>query len=683
MSNFLLELLVEEIPARFQADAIAEFEKLIIDEFARLKIQFKNVKSFVSPRRLVFSADLSEKTLAYQEEKKGPQTVAPSEVIEKFLKSNNVSRQDCVEKTIDKKTFIFININHEAMDTAVLLPEIIKNAIANISWKKSMRWGNYPMRFVRPLRNVLAVFNEKTIDFSLDEINVKATNTTVGHRFLSSDAISVKNFEDYQAKLKKAFVIIDREERRSIILNEIKKIEATYNLSVVVTQDLMEEVIGLSEYPVHLVGKVPSNFMQLPEEAIITPMRVHQRYFTTRSADNKLAPYFVFVANNKAIDNGRTIIEGNERVLNARLADALFFFETDSKRPLESHLASLKKIGFNERLGTVFDRTQRVISLCRFACDVLREKNSFITAQTESQLVRTATLAKCDLSSGMVCEFTELQGIMGAHYAKIQGENDDVCIAIREQYAQGNDFSTQFSALFSMIDRIEIITSFFAIGKEPTGSKDPFALRRAAISILKIIQKFNINIDLRALVQKAFDNLAIENLQENTVEKVITFINERFKVLLKDNDVDHDIITALMNHSDDILLIYQKSEILNRVMKTNEGKKLIEGYKRAKNIIGENKDTDVNKFFVSENEETLLYNAVLELHEHLKYITETEQDPRARFIKELNACVKIESVISLFFEKVLVNTGDPVIKQNRLNLLTKLVELFSGVIPLL
>jgi len=682
MSNFLLELLIEEIPSRFQAEAASNFEKIILDEFSRLKIPFQNIRSFVSPRRLTFSAELAEKTLAYQEEKKGPQTVAPTEIIDKFLKSNNASRDDCIEKTIDRKNFIFINIYHDAIDTAALLPDIIKKAIENISWKKSMKWGNYPVKFVRPLRNILAVFNGQTINFSMDEIHIKASNDTVGHRFLAPAQIHVKNFEEYQEKLKNAFVIIDQNERKSIILEEIRRIENIYNLSVIITPDLLEEVIGLSEYPVPLVGKVPNNFMQLPEEAIITPMKVHQRYFPTRTDDGKLAPYFVFVANNQAIDNGKTIIEGNEKVLNARLADALFFFETDSKKPLESHLESLKKIGFHERLGTVFDRVQRVISLCHFAYDNLRENNSFITDKTKNLLIRSATLAKCDLSSGMVCEFTELQGIMGAHYAKIQGESDEICIAIREQYSQGDDFSTPFSALFSLIDKVEIITGFFDIGKEPTGSKDPFALRRAAISILKIIQKFKMRIDLRALIQKAFDNMTFDNLKSDTVDNVINFINERFKVLLKDNDVDYEIITALINSGADILLIYQKSEILNRIIKTDAGKRLIEGYKRAKNIIGDNINTEVNKFFLSENEETLLYNAVLELQEHLQYIEQTENDIQTGFVKELNACVKMEKVISQFFEKVLVNTGDSVIKQNRLNLLTKLVQLFGKVIPL-
>lgn len=688
MSNFLLEILVEEIPARFQAGAIAEFENLMTTEFDKQKIEYSNVKSFISPRRIVFSADLSEQTQDFQEEKKGPQVTASSEVIEKFLKANGVVRENCFEKTIDKKTFLFLAIHHAAKNTRDCLAEIIKKSITALSWKKSMHWGSHRMHFVRPIRNILAVFGGKVVDFAFDEIGLKSTNQTFGHRFLAPAAFSVQNTEDYLRKLKENFVVVDREQRRKIVLDEIKSIEAKHGISVAVSEDLMNEVIGLVEYPVVLMGKVPSKFMKLPEEAIITPMKVHQRYFPTRDKDGKLAPYFVFVANNSAIDEGKTIIAGNERVLNARLADALFFFETDLQKPLESHLDSLKKITFNVKLGSVFDRIQRVTSLCRFAAAELKSQNSFIDESTENLLVRIATLAKCDLSTSMVYEFTELQGIMGAHYARIQGENPEVCTAIREQYLQGDELSSPISALFSLVDKIELITSFFAIGKEPTGSKDPFALRRAAISILKIIRKYNIEADLETLSQKAFEQLPGSNLNPtentlnpNTVERVIAFIMERFKVLLKDDGIDHDIVLSLINNSRDVLLIYQKSAILNEIMKTPKGEKLMSGYKRAKNIIGNNSTTEVSKLLFSEGEESALFDKISELETRLSEIELQESDICVQFEKQVEACVGLEEHISDFFDKVMVNTEDQVVKQNRLNMLTKLVLLFSKVVP--
>lgn len=681
MSNFLLEVLVEEIPARFQAGAIAEFEKLMTTEFDKQKISYSDVKSFISPRRIVFYADLGEQTQDFQEEKKGPQVTAPAEIIERFLKANGVTRENCFEKTIDKKTFLFLAIHHAAKNTADCLPEIIKKSIISLSWKKSMHWGSHQMHFVRPIRNILAVFGGKIIDFSFDEIGLKSTNQTFGHRFLAPAAFSVLDTEDYLKKLKKNFVVVDREQRRQIVLDEIRSIEKKQGISVVVSEDLMNEVIGLVEYPVVLMGKVPSKFMKLPEEAIITPMKVHQRYFPTRDREGKLAPYFVFVANNLASDGGETIIAGNERVLNARLADALFFFETDLQKPLESHLDSLKKITFNVKLGSVFDRIQRVTNLCRFAASKLKDQNSFINDSTEDLLVRIATLAKCDLSTSMVYEFTELQGIMGAHYARIQGENPEVCTAIREQYLQGDELSSLISAFYSLVDKIELITSFFAIGKEPTGSKDPFALRRAAISILKIIKKYEIKVDLGKLSQKAFEQLPESDLNPKTVDRVISFIMERFKVLLKDSGIDHDIVQSLISNSHDILLIYQKSSILNEIMKTTKGEKLMLGYKRAKNIIGDNNSTEVSKLLFSEDAEKVLFDKINELETQLSEIEQQEADICAQFGKGVEACVGVEESISDFFDKVLVNADDRVVKQNRLNMLTKLVSLFSKVVP--
>ncbi len=681
MSNFLLELLVEEIPSRLQAESIQELEKLFVNEFDRLKIPYRNVNSFISPRRMVFSSDLELKSTAYQEEKKGPQINAPIEVIEKFLLAYHISRNDCVEKTIDKKTFLFAKINHSAQETSHLLVDIIKKAITNIPWKKSMRWGSYSMYFVRPIRNILAIFNEKTIDFCLDEIGVKSSNYTVGHRFLSPEKIYIKNFDDYTYKIKKAFVIIDREERRNIIENEIKSIEKTHNLQIDTPLDLMEEVVGLSEYPIVLMGKIPDNFMKLPEEVIITPMKVHQRYFPVRNNEGKLAPYFVFVANNKTHDNGKIIIKGNERVLNARLSDALFFFEMDLKKPLEHHLESLKKIEFYESLGSLYERTQRMIDFCIFAYNELKKSNSWIKPEMKDLLVRTATLAKCDLSTNIVSEFTELQGIMGACYAQIQKESPLVCNAIKEQYKHGEDFSSAFSALFSLIDKIEIITSLFAIGKEPTGSKDPFALRRAAISIIKIIKKYNIEIDLITFIKQALSKLPINNYSKEIAEKIINFIKERLKILLKNENIDSDIINSLLYNYDNILLIYQKAEFLNNVLQTDIGQRLMICYKRAKNIIGHNKDIQINQLLISEKEEISLYNEINKLDNTIKNIELSTDDIKIKFEKEINALLPIEKFISIFFEKILVNTENPEIKQNRLNLITKTVHLFNKILP--
>ena len=679
MSDFLLEVLVEEIPSRLQAEAIKNFENAVISRFDTQRISYSDVKTFISPRRIVFAAKLDTKIEAFTEEKKGPQTTAPAEIIEKFLKANGVSREECSEKTIDKKTFVYANIKHEAKNTADFLADIIKESIAAISWQKSMHWGRHQFHFVRPIRNIMAMFNGKAIGVNFEDIELKSCDYTFGHRFLAPNKFKASNIDEYLAATRRAFVIVDAEERKKIILESFRKIEAANHISIEVTESLLNEVIGLVEYPVVLLGHVPEKFMKLPEEAIITPMRTHQRYFPTRAADGKLAPFFVFVANNVTTDKGETIIRGNERVLNARLADAYFFFETDLQKPLESHLEDLKKITFQERLGTLYERTKRLLQVCDFVYDEVSKNNAGYSATTAALLRRAATLAKCDLPTTMVCEFTELQGIMGGHYARIQEENAAVCDAIRDQYKAADDITAPVSALLALADKIEIITSFFAIGKEPTGSKDPFALRRAAIGILKIIKSQNLNINLRNIVQKTLNQLKIKELKVDTVNNVMLFIMDRLKVLLKDSGVSHEIAKAVTVNENDVLQAFRKADILNEVLHSEIGEKLISEYKRAKNItLGATANAEVDESVFSEQSENELYLAIKNLEQNILSLEKASDiDSCEKFKRQLSAFIEIEPKVSEFFEKVLVNADDEKVRQNRLALLNKLIAVFN------
>jgi glycyl-tRNA synthetase beta chain len=485
-----------------------------------------------------------------------------------------------------------------------------------------------------------------------------------GHRFLSPKKIFVKNLGDYIEKMRKAFVIVNASERKQIILDEFRKIEKQERISIDVDEKLLEEVVGLGEYPVVLLGKIPEKFMQLPEEAITTPMRVHQRYFSTR-IDGKLAPYFVFVANNVAEDGGKTIVTGNERVLNARLSDALFFFETDLKNPLESRLQSLKKIAFNEKLGTVFDRVMRVANVCDYLCNSL--------GINDAQLLKRASiLAKCDLSTDMVCEFTELQGIMGAHYAKIQGENFEVCDAIRDQYRPTHEITSRLSVLLSLADKIELISSFFAIGKEPTGSKDPFALRRAAIGILKIVENFRFNFDLRELIRRSIEQLPLKELKIDTVDRVYNFIFDRLKVALKESGIQHNVISALTTSGYDVHTVYRRAKILDDFLKC-EGEKLLITQRRIKNIIQSNIEKTVDESLLCEDVELALWKRIVDLEANLS------QTPNFR--DQLILCAEMNEPIANFFEEILINTEHEYLKCNRINLLTKLDAVFNTVIP--
>lgn len=674
MNEFLLEILTEEIPARFQKGAISDFEHLITDNLSKVGISFSNVQSYISPRRIVFSADLSPLVPEFVEERKGPQVTAPKEVIEKFLAAVGVSRDQCKEKTIDKKTFVVASIVHEAQQTEHLLGKIVKDAISGIKWLKSMHWGEHSFNFARPIRNIMCVFAGKLVevDFS-EEINLKATNYTFGHRFMAPGKIFASNIGEYLQKMKDAFVIVDQNVRRKIILDGCEKFPG---LSVDVSdKDLLEEIIGLTEYPVVLRGKIPDKFMTLPDEVIITPMKDHQRYFPTRS-NGKLAPYFVFVANNVAEDGGEKITVGNERVLNARLSDALFFYDTDVKVPLENHLDDLKKIMFNDKLGTVYERVERIKSVCSYLYDELCEKICVNSSLKKSDLISGASLAKCDLSTHMVCEFTELQGIMGAYYAAAQGKSPEICSIIREQYKQPEELTSLASAIFSLADKFELITGMFSIGKEPTGSKDPFALRRAAIGIIKIVIKYDISLDAYKIIDFISQKLLHK---ENQGQKVVAFIMDRLKVFLKDRGVSHDVAAMMTSSEHNILNAYKRAIVLDNVLKTESGQQLMLMYKRAKNIIQDEKIGEVDASLFSEKEEKDLFVAINSLGEQINKIEAESQDESQKWEAEVAAALEVGAALTAFFEAVFVEDPDPKIARNRHSLLAIFCKLLSKI----
>lgn len=685
MNNFLLELLIEEIPARFQTTAIKNFSNLIVEEFEKNRIKYDEVRSYITPRRMVFSAKIESTIAEFTEEKKGPQISAPNEVIEKFLKSVGVSRNDCIEKDINNKTFIVANIKHKKKNAADLLGNIVKSAIFALPWPKSMHWGDHSFNFVRPLRNIMCLFDRKVVDVDMNaEINIRSVDYTFGHRFMADQKIRALNIDDYLAKMKNAFVIVDQNERRKIILDECKN----QKVNVLITDDLLEEVVGLVEYPVVMVGKIAEKFMRLPEEVITTTMRTHQRYFPT-AIDGKLAPYFVFIANNIADDSGKAIRAGNERVLSARLADALFFFENDLMTPLERHLDDLKKIAFNEKLGTVYDRTLRIRDICEYLCDEVSHSSAagqlMLSRNSQEILKRAAVLAKCDLATNMVCEFTELQGIMGAHYARCQGESTEVCEIIRDQYKTVDELYSPLCALYSMADKIDVITGLFAIGKMPTGSKDPFALRRAAIGIIKIILKYEMNIDLYRVIKKSFDRLKQDSekieLDPKTVDNVMTFIFDRLRVVLKESGINHDVVNAVLAVHQDIQSIQKKAKILDAILKDEAGQKIISIYKRARNIVQGSSGTFVDRSLFSQKEENLFFEGIKNLEEDFRNLDNKNIGIIDKFEAKLKRCLQMENVMSEFFANVLVNADDKSIKENRIGILAKLVAVFNNSLP--
>lgn len=687
MNEFLIELLVEEIPARFQKYAISNFERLMIENLAKYRISYDSIKSYISPRRIVFAAKLDPIIPGFIEEKKGPQITAPAEVIEKFICSVGVSGGCCREKIIDKKTFIVVEIIHEEQKTSEILGKVVKDSIIGIRWQKSMHWGKYFFNFARPIRNIMCIFDGNLVDINLSsEMGLVSNNYTFGHRFMAPHKVYPYGIGDYLKKMLDAFVVVDHKKRREIILDSCANIKFVKNgLVANISEDLLEEVVGLVEYPVVLVGKIPEKFMKLPQEVIITPMKEHQRYFPTKIKD-KLAPYFVFVANNIAEDGGKEIVAGNERVLNARLSDALFFFEIDMQIPLKNRLENLKKITFNDKLGTVYDRVNRIKNICSYMYDEIYKKaniQSLASEKSKDLLLRGATLAKCDLSTNMVCEFAELQGIMGAYYAEAQGENPEICCVIREQYKQPDALSSPLSAIFSLADKLELIIGLFSIGKEPTGSKDPFALRRAAIAIIKIILKYEFIIDLRKIVELSFELLKpiINEIKKDDINKVISFLIDRLRVFLKDKGVEHGVTISVTSCESDILSAYKKALILDDALKSDSGKQLMMMYKRARNIVGNDISIDVNVSLFSEKKERELFDSIVNLEKKLDNIEQNSDCSIEKFKKMLINCVSIENVVSSFFDDILVNVDDEKIRRNRINIIGKLLFIFNKNLP--
>ena len=655
MDNFLLEILVEEIPARFQGKVRQDFEQLLIAGLEAACVKYDNVRTFITPRRIVAVAKLESETVAFVEEKKGPQISASSEVINKFLVANNISRENCVEKEVNGKTFLYAQLDHASRRTADVLPDIICNAIRQIPWARAMHWGEHTFHFVRPLRQLFGLFNGDVLSFSLQEIGVSSCDHTVGHRFLAPQAIYPRTPDDYFTQIGSAFVIVDQNERKNKIADQLKKISAQ------ITDDLLDEVTGLVEYPVVLVGHIPEQYMSLPREVIVTPMKVHQKYFPIVE-NGELAPKFAIVANNIAADGGATIINGNERVLNARLSDALFFFDVDRKKHLVSYRENLRKIVFQEQLGTVLDRTDRIASVCGYLCDLIR--TPLLSSNTRDLLVRTAELAKCDLSTNMVGEFPELQGIMGSYYAKLDGEDQCVCDAIRDQYSTADDIETIFSALYFMADQLELIVAFFSIGKEPTGSKDPFALRRAAIGVLKIIRKFDLSLDLLQLVRWIAENLFSADV--SVPVRVINFIFDRLRVMLKNENIPHDIIDLMLKRNDDVALVCKRASVWCRHV--DEINRWSDCIKRIQNIVADNVDTTLDTALLREPAEIDLFNS---LNSYRKLDSTVSDDP---VTQQLKAMIELEKVVTVFFDEILVNSPDKDLRKNRINLLTSVLQ---------
>ncbi len=698
MPDLLLELFSEEIPARMQAGAARDLERLMVGALTDRGYLFEGIKAFAGPRRLTLAiAGLPAKQKDVREELKGPKTDAPEAALAGFLKKTGLTKDQLkVEKTPKGDVYMAV-IEREGRETPHVLAEIIPEVMGKLPWPKSMRWKpGSSVRWVRPLHSILCTFDGELVPFSF--AGVSTGLHTRGHRFLSQGKIEARRFDDYAQKLKAAHVVLEADERAAIIFDGIKQAAFVHGLEMIPDEGLLAEVSGLAEWPVVYVGTIQNEFMDVPAEILQTSMRTHQKYFSLRDPKTgKMANRFALVANMIATDGGKEIVAGNERVLRARLSDAKFFWDEDRKHTLESRVEKLKGIVFHAKLGTQYERVQRIEKLAgeiaaKIGADVTKAK-------------RAARLAKADLTSGVVGEFPELQGAMGRYYALHDKEDTAVADAIRDHYkpvGPSDAVPTDKVAIaVAMADKLDALTGFFAVGEKPTGSGDPFALRRAALGIIRMLLQNNVRLSLKQIFGFGLNNyLTAENAQVRAAfnqaaqsalslrdqlkanwdfyhsEGVANFINDRLKVALKEKGTRHDLIDAVfsLGHEDDLVRLVARVEALQSFLKSDDGANLLAGYKRAANILKAEEKKD-GKTFISEVSEKLLTEpAEKALHATLAKARAAIAPALEKedFAAAMGQMAALRGPVDAFFEAVKVNADDKQVRENRLNLLASL-----------
>ncbi|MGQ0584314.1 MAG: glycine--tRNA ligase subunit beta [Reyranella sp.] len=668
MAELLLELLSEEIPARMQARASADFKRLVCDGLKAAGLAFTEAKAFATPRRIALVVDGLPVTRAdVSEEKRGPRVGAPEQAVQGFLKGAGLASLDQAEKRdTGKGEFWFAVVTKKGGPTADALPGVIEAAMKALPWPKSMKWGSGTMQWVRPLQGIVALFDGNVLAGEVSPGGQMAPvvfgNTTRGHRFLSSGAIAVTGFDDYVAKLRAAHVILDPAERKKIIAERAEKLCADAGVVLRKDDGLMDEVAGLVEWPVPLMGTIDSQYMGLPAEVLIVTIKTHLRYFVTTKKDGTLANKFVVVANNVARDGGVTIIDGNERVLRPRLSDAKFFYDQDLKQTLESRLPALKSIVFHAKLGTQAKRVGRIVGLAHKIAP-------YIPGADLEQVLLAAELSKADLVSGVVGEFPEVQGIMGRYYALHEKLPAAVADAISDHYAPAgpNDRcpSAPVSMAVALADKLSALIDFWWIGEKPTGSRDPFALRRAALGVIRIIVENKLRLPLRAF----FD-----------APDLMAFFAERLKVQMREKGVRHDVVDAVfaLGTEDDLVRLLARVEALQSFLGSEAGKNLLTAYGRAANIVRaeEKKDKGLaariagapDVALLEQAEEKAVAAALAEVERALGPALKAED-----FAAAMAAFAGLRAPLDAFFDKVTVNVTDkPELRLNRLKLLNQI-----------
>ena len=737
MPDLLIELFSEEIPARMQTRAAEDLKKLVTNGLVEAGLTYGSAAAFSTPRRLTLAVgDMLAASPRTVEERKGPKADAPEKAIEGFLRGAGLTRDQLEERDTPKGKILFAKIEKPGRPASEIVAEVLEQSIRNFPWPKSMRWGSGSLKWVRPLHSILCIMSAEdgAEVVALDVDGITSGDETRGHRFLAPEAIKVTSFEDYAAKLKRAFVVQSAEERSETIWHDATNIAFANGLEVVEDTGLLAEVAGLVEYPVVLMGQIADDFLGLPPEVLQTSMKEHQKFFSVRNPKTGQIERFITVANRTTADNGATILAGNEKVLSARLADAKFFWENDlrtatSDEGMSAWVKSLENVTFHNKLGTQAELIERMALLSADLAPMV--------GADADEAARAARLAKADLSSEMVYEFPELQGLMGSYYAKAAGESDAVAAAAKEHYAPlgpSDDVPTAaVSVAVALAEKIDKLTGFWAIDEKPTGSKDPFALRRAALGVIRILVENDISLRMdrfidaqlvrnkgqsngdlktdliRDLVEEiavhgvfgaAFktvkerlaegeDNDAFKELGEQVPDKsvdLLGFLHDRLKVYLRDQGVRHDIIDACiaMDGNDDLTLLVKRARALSETLSTDDGENLIQGFKRANNILTQAEAADGVEYsygadikFAEVDEEKALF-AALDKAEAAIAPAMAAQD----FTTAMSAMAALRGPIDAFFDAVQVNSDNGTVRRNRLNLLSRIRTTCSSVADL-
>ena len=744
--DLLIELFSEEIPARMQAKAREDLKALVTQGLVDAGLTYASAGAFSTPRRLTLSLEgLSAESRPVREERKGPRADAPPAALEGFLRSTGLDL-DQLERREDKKgvATLYAVIEKPGRKAEEIIAEVLEATIRNFPWPKSMRWGSGTLRWVRPLHSIICLLSDeagaRVVPLSVD--GIESTNTTEGHRFLSKGRFPVSSFDDYAVKLKRAHVVLDPAEREAAILQGAQNLAFAAGLELVPDAGLLTEVAGLVEWPVPLMGRIAEDFLHLPPEVLQTSMKEHQKFFSVKNPNTGRIEAFVTVANTETVDHGATILKGNLKVLGARLSDARFFWDKDlrvAKAGMGEWLEGLKPVTFHNKLGSQADRIDRIEALAREIAPLV--------GAAPDVAARAARLAKADLRSAMVGEFPELQGKMGRYYALEAGESPEVANAARDHYSPlgpSDAVPTEpVSVAVALADKIDTLTGFWAIDEKPTGSKDPFALRRAALGVIRLVvgneKHLSLNLVLNwGLIRCGYAALKSEGVQArrdvaahieaaaveprlqqelakelaaigpvneqvvleglNLAEfpalsadhklsaDLLAFFHDRLKVFLKDQGIRHDVIDAClaMPGNDDLTLLVKRAEALAAFLKTEDGANLLQGFKRANNILtqAEGKDGVEYSFgadvkFAETDAERALFDALDSAEKAIAPAMTAEDFPAA-----MSAMASLRAPIDAFFTAVQINTDNQIVRRNRLNLLHRIRAICSGVADL-